>query len=152
MQAEFDENMLLDIEGVINRHQEAEVALNQMELNMKSLQAEIALVKEKEGKLQHMIPEHESIERLLATTNKNIALLVEELTRVRSNIAHVPNDIILNERVVGTKAFPMLPVKILALIFIAAVFTSGLYTTAVVTYDIVFGTITPIGTLKDGIG
>ena len=136
---EFDENMLLDLEGVINRHQEAEVALNQMELNMKSLQAEIALVKEKESKLQHMIPEHESIERLLATANKNIALLVEELTRVRSNIAHVPNDIILNERVVGTKAFPMLPVKILALIFIAAVFTSGLYTTAVVTYDIVCG-------------
>ena len=136
---EFDENMLLDIEGVINRHQEAEVALNQVELNMKSLQAEIALVKEKEGKLQHMIPEHESIERLLATVNKNIGLLVEELSRVRSNIAHVPNDIILNERVVGTKAFPMFPVKILALIFIAAVFTSGLYTTAVVTYDIVCG-------------
>ena len=136
---EFDENMLLGIDGIINRYQEAEVTLGQLELSMKSLQAEIALIKEKESKLQHMIPEHESIERLMATTNKNISLLVEELSRVRSNIAHVPNDIIINERITGTKEFPMFPIKILALIFIGGVFVSGFYTTAVVTYDIVHG-------------
>ncbi|MBQ8756241.1 MAG: hypothetical protein IJZ19_14500 [Lentisphaeria bacterium] len=136
---DFDENMLLGIEGIINRFRETEVTLNQLELSMKSLQAEISLIKEKEVKLQHMIPEHESIEQLMATTNKNISLLVEECTRVRSNIAHVPNDIIINERVVNTKAFPMFPIKILALIFIGGVFVSGLYTTVVVTYDIVQG-------------
>ena len=136
---EFDENMLLGLDGIINRYQEAEVTLGQLELSMKSLQAEIALIKEKESKLQHMIPEHESIERLMATTNKNISLLVEELSRVRSNIAHVPNDIIINERITGTKEFPMFPIKILALIFIGGVFVSGFYTTVVVTYDIVHG-------------
>jgi hypothetical protein len=106
---------------------------------MKSLKAEMTLVKEKESKLQHMIPEHESIEQLLATTNKNITLLVEELTRVRSNIAHVPNDIIINERITGVKSFPMFPVKIFALIFIAGIFVSGIYTTVVVTYDLLNG-------------
>lgn len=136
---EFDENMLLDIDGVITRYKEAEVALNQLDLSMKSLQAEISLIKGKEGKLQHMIPEHESIERLMETTNKNISLLVEELSRVRSNIAHVPNDIIINERVTGTKAFPMFPVKILALIFIGGIFVSGFYAVVVVTYDIIHG-------------
>lgn len=136
---EFDENMLLGIDGVISRYNEAEVALNQLDLSMKSLQAEISLIKGKEGKLQHMIPEHESIERLMETSNKNISLLVEELSRVRSNIAHVPNDIIINERVAGTKAFPMFPVKILALIFIGAVFISGLYAIVVVVWDIVHG-------------
>lgn len=136
---EFDENMLLGIDGVISRYNEAEVLLNQFELSLKSLNAEIALVKGKEGKLQHMIPEHESIERLMETSNKNISLLVEELSRVRSNIAHVPNDIIINERVAGTKAFPMFPVKILALIFIGAVFISGLYAIVVVVWDIVHG-------------
>ena len=135
----FEENMLLGIEGIINRYKETEVALNQIELSMKSLQAEIAIVKEKEVKLQHMIPEHESVEQLMATAKKNISLLLEELTRVRSNIAHVPNDIIINERVTGTKAFPMFPVKILALIFIAGVFASGLYATVIVTYDIING-------------
>ena len=136
---EFDENMLLGIDGVISRYNEAEVILNQFELSLKSLNAEIALIKEKEGRLQHMIPEHESIERLMGTANKNISLLVEELSRVRSNIAHVPNDIIINERVAGTKAFPMFPVKILALIFIGAVFISGLYAIVVVVWDIVHG-------------
>ncbi len=135
----FDENMLLGIDGIIRSYQETEVSLNQLELGMKSLKAEIALIKEKEAKLQHMIPEHESLERLMGTVSKSISLLVEELSRVRSNIAHVPNDIIINERVVGTKAFPMFPVKILALIFIAGIFVSGLYTTAVVTYDIING-------------
>lgn len=136
---EFDENMLLGIDGVISRYNEAEVILNQFELSLKSLNAEIALVKEKEGRLQHMIPEHESIERLMETANKNISLLVEELSRVRSNIAHVPNDIIINERVAGTKAFPMFPVKILALIFIGGIFVSGFYAIVVVAYDIIHG-------------
>ncbi|MBO5722940.1 MAG: hypothetical protein J6S19_07480, partial [Lentisphaeria bacterium] len=77
----FDENMLLDIGGVIARYQEAEVALQQLEISMRSLQAEIALVKDKEKKLQHMIPEHEAVEKLLATANKNISLLIEEMTR-----------------------------------------------------------------------
>ncbi|MBO7152861.1 MAG: hypothetical protein J6W67_03555 [Lentisphaeria bacterium] len=136
---EFEENMLLGIEGIISRYQETEVTLNQLELSMKSLKAEMALIKEKERKLQHMIPEHESIERLLETVNKNISLLVEELTRVRSNISHVPNDIIVNERVTGVKAFPMFPVKIFALIFIAGIFVGGIYATFIITYDLVNG-------------
>ena len=135
----FEENMLLGIDGIINRYQEAEVALSQVELSMKSLQAEIAIVKEKEKKLQHMIPEHDSVEQLIATTGKNITLLVEELTRVRSNIAHVPNDIIVNERVTGVKAFPMFPVKILAVLLIGGIFVSGIYMTGVVTWDLLKG-------------
>jgi hypothetical protein len=136
---EFDENMLLGIEGVINRYQEAEVILRQLEISMKSLQAEIALNKEKEKKLQHMIPEHESVEQLIKTTNKNVNLLVEEMTRVRSNIAHVPNDIIINESVVSTKKFPVFPIKMLAVIVIAGIFVCGLYATVVVAYDLIYG-------------
>ncbi|MBQ7403930.1 MAG: hypothetical protein IJW05_10885, partial [Lentisphaeria bacterium] len=136
---EFDENMLLDIDGVISRYQEAEVALQQLEISMKSLQAEIALIKEKEKKLQHMIPEHDSVDQLLVTANKNISLLVEELSRVRSAIAHVPNDLIINERVVSTTPFPAYPIKVLAIIFIAGIFVSGLYATIVIIYDIMHG-------------
>ena len=136
---EFDENMLLGIEGVINRYQEAEVILRQLEISMKSLQAEIALNKEKEKKLQHMIPEHESVEQLMKTTNKNVNLLVEEMTRVRSNIAHVPNDIIINESVISTKQFPVFPIKMLAVIVIAGIFVCGLYATVVVAYDLIYG-------------
>ncbi len=141
---EFDESMLVGLEGIINRYHEAEVALNQLEISMKSLQAEISLTKEKEVKLQHMIPKHESIEQLLATANKNISLLIEEMTRVRSNIAHVPNDIIVNERVISTKAYSMFPVKILAIIFIAGIFVSTLYATLVIAYDIIYGTFSGI--------
>ncbi len=140
----FDESMLQGIEGVISRYHEAEVALQQLELSMKSLQAEMALVKEKEKKLQHMIPEHEQIEQLQKTAIKNVSLLVEELTRVRSSIAHVPNDIIINERVIGTKAFSMFPVKILAVIFIGGIFVSALYAVIVVVYDLVYGKISGI--------
>ena len=140
----FDESMLQGIEGVISRYHEAEVALQQLELSMKSLQAEMALVKEKEKKLQHMIPEHEQIEQLQKTANKNVNLLVEELTRVRSSIAHVPHDIIINERVVSTKAFSMFPVKILAVIFIGGIFFSALYALVVVVYDLVYGKISGI--------
>ena len=141
---EFDENMLLGIEGIINRYQEADVALRQLEVSMKSLQAEINLIKEREKKLQHMIPEHDSIERLLATVSKNINLLVEEMTRVRSNIAHVPNDIIVNERLVSTNAFPVYPVKILAVILIGGIFVSGIFATLITTYDILYGKINGI--------
>ena len=140
----FDENMLLGIEGIIERYQSAEVTLQHLEVSMKSLQEEIILVREKEKKLQHMIPEHDSVEQLMATTNKNVSLLVEEITRVRSNIAHVPNDIIINENVTGTKAFPVFPVKILAVILIGGVFVSGLYATMVVTCDIVYGKVSGI--------
>ena len=140
----FDESMLQGIEGVISRYHEAEVALQQVELSMKSLQAEMALIKEKEKKLQHMIPEHEQVEQLQKTANKNVSLLVEELTRVRSSIAHVPNDIIINERVIGTKAFSMFPVKILAVIFIGGIFVSALYAVFVVVYDLVYGKISGI--------
>ena len=140
----FDESMLQGIEGVISRYQEAEVALQQVELSMKSLQAEMALIKDKEKKLQHMIPEHERVEQLLKTANKNVSLLVEELTRVRSSIAHVPHDIIINERVVGTKAFSMFPVKILAVIFIGGIFISGLYAVVVVCYDLLCGKVSGI--------
>ena len=44
-----------------------------------------------------MIPEHDQVEQLSKTSNKNIGLLVEEMTRVRINIAHVPSDIIIND-------------------------------------------------------
>ncbi|MBE6405005.1 MAG: hypothetical protein E7040_03190 [Lentisphaerae bacterium] len=135
----FEESMLLGIEGIISRYQEIEVIRNELEVSMKSLEAEMNLVKEKEKKLQHMIPEYERIVELKKTASKNISLLVEELSRVRSNIAHVPNDIIINERVVNTKSFSMFPIKILALIFIAGVFVSGLYATIVVFWDIVYG-------------
>jgi hypothetical protein len=136
---EFDEDMLVGIDGIINRYQECEVTLQQLNIGMQSLQAEIALIKEKEGKLQHMIPEHQSVEQLMATVNKNISMLVEELTRVRSNIAHVPNDITVNERMVTTKAFAMFPLKILAVIMIGGIFVSGLFATVVTTYDIIYG-------------
>ena len=136
---EFEEGMLLGLEGIIDRYHAAEVALAQIELSMKSLQAEMALIKDKEKRLQHMIPEHDQVEQLSKTTNKNIGLLVEEMTRVRSNIAHVPSDIIINERVVSTKSFPMFPVKVLAVIFIAGIFVSGIYATLRVTWDIVKG-------------
>ena len=136
---EFDENMLLGIDGIISRYHEAELNLNQLEISMKSLQAEINLVKEKEKKLQHMIPENDQIEQLMKTTNKNVNLLVEEMTRVRSSIAHVPNDIIVNERVAGTKSFSPFPIKILAVIFIGGIFVSGLYAVFMVAYDIIRG-------------
>ena len=136
---DFDENMLLGIEGIITRYQNAEVALRQLEISMKSLQAEITLIKDKEQKLQQMIPEQDTIEQLNTTTNKNISMLVEELTRVRSNISHVPNDITINERLVSTKAFPMFPIKILAIIIIGGIFASGLYATIAVTYEIIHG-------------
>lgn len=140
----FDESMLLGIEGIISRYNEAEVALNQLDISMKSLQAEIALVKEKEKKLQNMIPEYERVESLHKTVNKNISMLVEELTRIRSNIAHVPSDIVINERVVGTKAFSRFPIKILAILFITGIFVSGLYATIIVIYDLVYGNFSGI--------
>ena len=140
----FEENMLLDIDGNINRYQEAEVLLNQYELSMKSLQAEMQLIKDKEKKLQQMIPEHERIEQLMKSVGKNISLLVEELTRVRGNIAHVPNDIVINERLINTKKFSAFPVKILAIIVIGAVFLAGFYAIVVVVYDILKGTFSGI--------
>ena len=135
----FSESILAGIDGIVNEYNAVEVTLNQLELSMKSLQAEIAMIKKKEGKLQHMIPEHDQIEQLLVTIRKNISLLVEELSRVRSNIAHVPNDIIINERVASAKAFRVFSPKIAMLIFIGAAFVSGLYATAMVFYDIVHG-------------
>lgn len=135
----FEERMLIGLDGIVNRYQEAEVLLHQVTMNMKSLRAEIEYINAKEKKLQHMIPEHERIELLLASANKNISLLVEELTRVRSNIAHVSNDIVINEHVVNTKAFPAFSVKILALLFIAGVFVSGIYAVIVVLFDMING-------------
>ena len=144
----FEESMLLDIDGRVNRFREAEVLLHQLEISMKSLQAEIALVKEKERKLQQMIPEHERVEQLLKTINKNISLIVEELTRVRSNIAHVPSDIVVNERLVNTKAFSCFPVKIIAVIFIAGIFISGLYAVIMVGNDMINGKFSGIEEAK----
>ncbi len=136
---EFNESLLTGIDGIVAEYNSAEVILNQLELSMKSLQAEITMVKDKEKLLQHMIPEHESIELLQASTSKNISLLVEELSRVRSNIAHVQNDITINEQVVSTKAFKAFTPKILILILIAAIFVSGVYATIITFYDIVYG-------------
>jgi hypothetical protein len=144
----FEEGMLVDIDGRINRFQEAEIIFNQLQLSMKSLQTEMKLIKEKEVKLQKMIPEHERIERLLNTVNKNIALVVEECSRVRSNISHVPNDITINERLVSTKVFSCFPVKILAVILIASVVVSGLYATVITTYDIINGKFSGIEEAK----
>ena len=135
----FTPNMLAGIDGIVNEYHACEVALHQLEMSMESLRAEMKLINEKEKKLQHMIPECDRIELLLAAANKNISLLMEELTRVRSAIAHVPNDIIVNERLISSKAFPMFPLKIIAVIFIAGVFVSGLFATVMVIYDIVHG-------------
>ena len=135
----FDEFMLNGIDGIINEYQQAEVILNQLEMSMKTLQAEIVVTKEKERKLQHMIPEHDRIELLLATSNKNVSLLVEELSRIRSNLANVPNDIIVNERVISTQKYPVFSIKILAVILIFAVFVSGLYAVFRVFWDIMYG-------------
>lgn len=135
----FDEFMLNGIDGIINEYQQAEVILNQLEMSMKTLKAEIAMTKEKERKLQHMIPEHDRIELLLATSNKNVSLLVEELSRIRSNLANVPNDIIVNERVISTQKYPVFSIKILAVILIFAVFVSGLYAVFRVFWDIMYG-------------
>ena len=146
----FEENMLLDIEGVIGRYQEAEAIFNQVSLNMKSLEAEMKLVKEKEKKLQEMIPEHEKVEQLMKTVNKNIGLLVEELTRVRSSLAHVPSDLVVNERLVSTKAFSAFPVKILAVIIIGALLVSGGFGAALVTLDIINGKFSGIEEAKFG--
>ena len=136
---DFSESILAGIDGIVNEYTLAEVALNQLELSMKSLQAEISMIKQKEKKLQHMIPEHDQVEQLLVTIRKNISLVVEELSRVRSSIAHVPNDITINERVAGTKAFKVFSAKIAILIFIAAIFVSCLYAAIVTFYDIVHG-------------
>lgn len=135
----FREGMLVNLEGLINEYTHTLVALRQVEMSMKSLQAEIKLIAAKEKKLQHMIPEHDRVERLQSTISKNISLLVEELSRVRSNLAHVVNDINTNERVLNTKAFPMFPVKILAVLFIAGIFVSGLYGTLAVFFDLLNG-------------
>lgn len=135
----FDEFMLNGIDGIINEYQQAEVILNQLEMSMKTLKAEIAMTKEKERKLQHMIPEHDRIELLLATSNKNVSLLIEELSRIRSNLANVPNDIIVNERVISTQKYPVFSIKILAVILIFAVFVSGLYAVFRVFLDIMYG-------------
>ena len=136
---EFNESILAGIDGIVEVYNLAEVNLNQLELSMKSLQAEINMIKQKEVQLQYMIPEHEQVEQLLVTTRKNISLLVEELSRVRSSIAHVPNDITINERVAGAKAFKVFSAKIVILIFIAALFVSSLYAAIMVFYDIVRG-------------
>lgn len=135
----FDEFMLNGIDGIINEYQQAEVILNQLEMSMKTLQAEIIVTKEKERKLRHMIPEHDRIELLLETSSKSVSLLVEELSRIRSNLANVPNDIIVNERVISTQKFPVFSIKILAVILIFAVFVSGLYAVFRVFWDIMYG-------------
>ena len=136
---DFNPAILPGIEGVVGEYHLAEVTLNQLELSMKTLQAEIKLFADREKKLQHMIPEHDQVESLLLTTRKNISLVVEELTRVRSSIAHVPNDIIVNERVTGARAFKAYSPKIVILIFIAAFFVSSLYAVIMVFYDITYG-------------
>ena len=135
----FEERMLVGIDDIVSRYNEAAVRFDEETLKMKSLQAEIEFIKEKEKKLQKMIPEHEQVEQLLKTVNKNISLLVEELTRVRSNISHVQNDLTINERLASTKAFTAFPIKILAVIVIGGFFISGLYAAAIVTYDLVHG-------------
>jgi hypothetical protein len=145
---EFNESILAGIDGIVDVYNLAEVNLDQLELSMKSLQAEINMIKQKEAQLQHMIPEHEQVEQLLVTTRKNISLLVEELSRVRSSIAHVPNDITVNERAANAKNFKVFSAKIVILIFIAALFVSSLYATIMVFYDIVLGKFSGIEEAK----
>ena len=136
---EFNEAVLGGLDGIVDEYIQNEVILNQLELSMKALQAEVAMIKEKEKKLQHMIPEHDQVEYLSATAQKNISLLVEELTRVRSAIAHVPDDININERPAGATAYKMFSVKILMLLFIVAIFCSSLYAAIIVFWDIAYG-------------
>ena len=135
----FREGMLANLEGIVNEYNITRVTLHQVEMSMKSLQAEIALISAKEKKLQHMIPEHDRVELMQRTVNKNISLLIEELSRIRGNLAHVSNDIIANERVLNTKAYPMFPPKILALLLIAGIFVSGIYATLAVFFDLLNG-------------
>ena len=144
----FSPTMLANIEDRVSRYNEAEIILNQLNLSLKSLKAEMQLVKEKEKKLQQMIPEHERVEELLKTVNKNISLVLTELSRVRSNISHVTNDLNINERLVSTKAYGPFPVKILAIIFIAAIFVSSLYAVIVITIDILTGKFSGIEEAK----
>ena len=136
---DFNESILAGLDGIVNEYLQTEVTLNQVELSMKSLMVQVEQIQDKEKKLQHMIPEHDQVEQLQATVGKNISLLVEELTRVRSSIAHVPNDITINEQVVGTKKFSMFPVKIIALLVIAAIFVSAAYAVVRVFWDIAYG-------------
>ena len=136
---DFNESILSGLDGIVSEYQQTEVILEQLELSMKSLQVQITQIQEKEKKLQHMIPEHDQVEQLQATVGKNVSLLVEELTRVRSSIAHVPNDITINEQVVGTKEFSPFPVKIIALLVIAAIFVSAAYAVVRVFWDIAYG-------------
>jgi hypothetical protein len=149
---EFNESILSRLEGIVGEYALAETNLKQLEMSMKSLQAEIKFFAEKEKKLQHMIPEHDQVEHLLMTVRKNISLVVEELTRVRSNIAHVSNDIVINERVTSARAFTVYSPKIMILIFIAALFVSSLYAVIMVFCDIVYGKFSGIeeaGFFKD---
>jgi hypothetical protein len=144
----FHPSMLVGIEDRISRYNEAEVILDQLNLSMKSLQAEMKLTKDKEKKLQQMIPENERVEELLKTVNRNISLVLTELSRVRSNISHVTNDLNINERLVSTKAFSPFPVKILAIIFIGGIFVSSLYAVVMIAIDILKGKFSGIEEAK----
>ena len=144
--------MLVGLNDLINEYNAAEVDLNLLELSMKSLKAEEALVQSKEKKLQEMMPEYDQIQVLLNTTQKETALLLEELNRVRSAIDHVPHDITSNERLLNTAKYPMFPKESVFLILAGAVLLCGIYAVAIVFFQILYGKFSGIEeayTLRD---
>lgn len=149
---EFDPSMLVGLNDLVNAHAAAEVELNLQQLHMQSLQAEKALFNEKEKSLREMIPQYDQVMILLNTTKKEIALLLEELNRVRSAIDHVPNDITSNERVLNTEKYLMFPDFVIVILLAGAVLCSAIYAGIVVMYEIYYGRFSGIAeaaTLRD---
>lgn len=136
---DFDPAMLVGLNDLLNERNAAEVDLNLLELSMKSLKAEEAMVQAKEKKLQEMMPEYDQIQVLLNTTQKETALLLEELNRVRSAIDHVPHDITGNERLLYTQEYPVFPRESVFLILAGAVLFCGMYAAAIVLFQILYG-------------
>ena len=97
------------------------------------------MVQGKEKKLQEMMPEYDSIQVLLNTTQKETALLLEELNRVRSAIDHVPHDITGNERLLYTQEYPVFSRESVFLILAGAVLFCGMYAAAIVLFQFLYG-------------
>lgn len=136
---DFNPAMLVGLNDLLNERNSAEIDLNLLELSMKSLRTEEAMVLAKEKKLQEMMPEYEQIQLLLNTTLKETALLLEELNRVCSAIDHVPHDITNNERLFNTVKYPMFPKESVFLILAGAFFLCGIYAAAIVLFQILYG-------------
>ena len=149
---EFDPSMLVGLNDLVNAHTAAEVELNLHQSHMQSLQAEKALLKEKEKSLQKMIPQYDQVMILVKTTRNEISLLLEEVNRVRSEIDYVSNDIKDNERVLNTEKYSMFPNFVIVILLAGAVLCSAIYAGIVVMYEIYYGRFSGIAeaaTLRD---